>query len=280
MAAKGIPEYFAHKKYNISPEDITRLVFGCRPEDIQERVIITPIWSTEDFPAEAADSIETVCERDFSPCVYTLSYKNQPMTLVRSGIGAPQAGDVVLALGGTPCRHLIFTGSFGGLTEDLHIGDLLTITESIGGDGYSSYLKEGELSPQAFLKPAKPDAGLNGLLEEHASSLAIENDAVLHKGRIFSSDTIVSQFFHLDEMREKHGCVGIEMETSAVFNCAQVVGIAATALLLVSDVTPTNKSLFSGRTEEDRVRYANVKKEVLSRIILDTLSDERLEGTG
>lgn len=277
MAAKGIPEYFAHKKYNISSEDITRLVFGCRPEDIQEKVILTPIWSTEDFLAEAVDSIETVCERDFSPCVYTLWYKNQPMTLVRSGIGAPQAGDVVLTLGGTPCRHLIFTGSFGGLTGDLHIGDLLTITESIGGDGYSSYLKEGELSPNAFLQPARPDDRLNGVLEEHASSLAAKNNVVLHKGRIFSSDTIVAQFFHLDEMREKHGCAGIEMETSAVFNCSQVAGIAATALLLVSDVIPTNKNLFSGRTEEDRARYSAVKKSVLSRIILDTLSDRRLE---
>jgi purine-nucleoside phosphorylase len=275
----GIPEYFAHKKYNICSEDITRLVLSCEPEDIQEKVILTPIWSKEDFLSEAVDSIETITERNFAPCVYTLSYQDQLISLVRSGIGAPQAGDAVLSLGCTPCRHLIFTGSFGGLTGDLAIGDLLTITESIGGDGYSSYLKEGELSPHAFLKPAKPDAALNGLLEEHAASIATESSAVLHKGRIFSSDTIVSQFFHLDEIAVKHGCAGIEMETSAVFNCSQLTGIAATALLLVSDVIPTNKSLFSGRTEEDRARYRSVKQSVLGRIILDTLCDERLDGT-
>ena len=275
--SKGIPEYFNHKKYNISPEDITRLVLSCEPEDIQEKVILTPIWSKEEFLSEAVDSVETITERDFTPCVYTLSCQGQPISLVRSGVGAPQAGDVVLALGCTPCRQLIFTGSFGGLTGNLIIGDLLTITESIGGDGYSSYLKEGELSPDAFLKPAKPDAGLNGLLEEHAASLAEENGVVIHKGRIFSSDTIVSQFFHLDEITEKHDCAGIEMETSAVFNCSRLVGIAATALLLVSDVIPTNKSLFSGRTEDERSRYKYVKKSVLSRIILETLCDGRLD---
>lgn len=274
---KGIPEYFAHKKYNISPEDITRLVLRCEPEDIQKKVILTPIWSKEDFLTDIVDNIETISESDFVPCVYTVSYQNRLMTLVRSGIGAPQAGDVVLALGCTPCRHLIFTGSFGGLTEDLAIGDLLTIAESIGGDGYSSYLKEGELSPHAFLKPARPDAGLNGLLEEHAASLAAENNVNLHKGKIFSSDTIVAQFYHLDGIREKHGCRGIEMETSAVFNCSRLVGIAATALLLVSDVIPTNKSLFSGRTEDERSRYKYVKKSVLSRIILETLCDGRLD---
>lgn len=275
--SKGIPEYFAHKKYNITSEDITGLILGCEPEDISEKVILTPIWSGDDFLTEAADSIETICERNFSPCVYTLTYKKQRITLVRSGMGAPQAGDVVLTLGGTPCRYLIFTGSFGGLTADLAIGDLMTITESIGGDGYSSYLKEGELAPHAFLKPARPDAGLNGLLEEHATALAAEGNIPLHQGRIFSSDTIVSQFFHLDEMRDKYGCCGIEMETSAVFNCARLVGIAATALLIVSDVIATNKSLFSGRTEADSWIYRTTKKAVLSRIILDTLCDERLD---
>lgn len=276
--SKGIPEYFAHKKHNISSEDITRLVLGCEPEDISEKVILTPIWSKDEFLAEAADSTETVCERNFSPCVYNLTYKNQRITLVRSGMGAPLAGDVVLTLGCTPCRYLIFTGSFGSLTVDLAIGDLLTITESIGGDGYSSYLKEGDLAPHAFLKPAEPDASLNGLLEEHATTLATESNVPLHKGRIFSSDTIVSQFFHLDEMREKYGCNGIEMETSAVFNCSRLVGIAATALLIVSDVIATNKSLFSGRTEAERWIYQATKKSVLSRIILDTLCDERLDG--
>jgi len=223
------------------------------------------------------DSIEAICERNFSPCVYTITYKKQRITLIRSGMGAPLAGDVVLTLGCTPCRYLIFTGSFGGLTADLSIGDLLMITESIGGDGYSSYLKEGDLAPHAFLKPAGPDAKLNGLLEEHATALAAESNVPLHQGRIFSSDTIVSQFFHLDEMRDKYGCSGIEMETSAVFNCSRLVGIASTALLIVSDVIATNKSLFSGRTEADRWIYRTTRKSVLSRIILDTLCDEWLD---
>ena len=275
---KGIPEYFAHDQYHISPQDVTRLILHCEPETIHEKVIVTPCWNPEEFLTDAADTFRTIYEGNyFSTCAYELTYRDQPITLIRSGVGAPVTGDVVLALGCTPCKHLIFTGSFGGLTEDLSIGDLLTITESIAGEGYSSYLKEGNLSPNAFLKPASPDTGLNGILEEYAISLAGENGVSLHKGRVFSSDTIVAQFFHLDEIRNKYDCVGIEMETSAVFNCSKLVGISAAALLLVSDVIPTGKSLFSGRTEEDRARYKSVRKSVLSRIILDTLCDERLE---
>ena len=276
--AKGIPEYFAHDKSNISPRDVTKLILHCEPEEIREKVIVTPCWSPVEFLTDTVDDIRTITETGaYNTCVYELVYRNQPITLVRSGVGAPVTGDVVLALGCTPCHRLIFTGSFGGLTEDLSIGDLFTVTESIGGDGYSSYLQEGELSPNAFLKPARPDAGLNGLLEEYAASLAGENGVSLHNGRVFSSDTIVAQFFHLDEIRNKYDCIGIEMETSAVFNCCKLVGIPAAALLLVSDVIPTGKSLFSGRTEEDRARYKFIKKSVLSRIILDTLCDERLD---
>jgi purine-nucleoside phosphorylase len=275
---KGIPEYFAHDRYNIQPCDVTRLILRCEPEEIRERVIITPAWHPDVFVTEAADSIRTINETTaYNTCIYELAYRGQLITLVRSGIGAPLTGDVILALGCTPCRKLIFTGSFGGLTEKLTIGDLFTVTESISGDGYSSYLAEGHLAPKAFLQPAEPDPDLNDLLEKHAAELARASGVTLHRGRIFSSDTIVAQYFHLDEMAEKYGCRGIEMETSAVFNSARLTGIAATAMLIVSDVIPTGKSLFSGRTQEDRDHYKEIKKAVLSKIILDTLTDSKLE---
>ena len=268
---KGIPDYFAHDKYNIAACDVCRLILHCEPDDIREKVIITPCWN-ESFINEVADSIETVTE----DMVFEVSYSGKKFTLVRSGVGAPLTGDVVLALGCTPCQYIIFTGSFGGLTDKVNIGDLLVVTESVAGDGFSSYLQEGRLSARSFLKPAKPDAGLNELLEKHAVSLTGEKGVALYKDRVFCSDTIVAEYFHLDTMKDTHGCIGVEMETAAVFNAAQVVGIRTTALLVVSDVIPMNKSLFSGRTEEERARRKYVREQVLSRIILDTLIDKRL----
>jgi purine-nucleoside phosphorylase len=275
---KGIPEYFRHERYNIQPCDVTRLMLRCEPEEIQERVIVTPCWHPDVFVSDAADSIRTINETTaYNTCVYELSYKNQLITLVRSGIGAPLTGDVILSLGCTPCRKLIFTGSFGGLTEDLTIGDLFTVTESIGGDGYSSYLAEGDLAPKAFLRPVEPDPDLNNLLEKYATAIAGASGVNLHRGRIFSIDTIVAQYFHLDEMAVKYGCSGIEMETSAVFNAARLTGINATALLIVSDVIATGKNLFTGRTQADRDHYQKIKSTVLSQIILDTLTDGQLK---
>jgi purine-nucleoside phosphorylase len=275
---KGLPEHFAHDRYNIKPDDVTRLILRCEPEQIHEKVIVTPCWHPEEFLADVVDNIKTIAEGNaYETHIYEISYQKQAISLVCSGIGAPQTGDVVLALGCTPCRYLVFTGSFGGLTEDLKIGDLFIITESIGGDGYSSYLAEDELTPNAFLKPAVPDPGLNNLLEKHAAAEAGARGVPLHQGRIFTTDTIVAQYFHLEEMVKKYGCSGIEMETSAVFNGARMTGIAATALLIVSDVIPTGKNLFSGRTQRDQDRYHEIKRNVLGKIILNTLTDSQLK---
>jgi purine-nucleoside phosphorylase len=268
---RGIPRYFSHGEYNIAPCDVCRLILRCETDDVREKVIITPCWS-ESFLTEIADNIEAIAE----DMVFEVSYKDEKFTLIRSGVGAPLTGDVVLALGCTPCRYIIFTGSFGGLTEAVAIGDLLVVTESIAGDGFSSYLAEGRLSARSFLKPVKPDATINGLLEEYAVAMSKDRGVALHKDRIFCSDTIVAEYFHLDTMKDTHGCIGVEMETSAVFNAAQVVGIKAAALLMASDVIPINKSLFSGCSEEEGARRKYVREQVLSRIIMETLADKRL----
>jgi purine-nucleoside phosphorylase len=269
---KGIPDYFLLKRYDIKPDDICRLFFKCEPQDIQEGVIITPLWLA-DIWADIADNMITI----FENLVYTLSYHDKKFTFIRSGMGASQAGDLVLALSCTPCHHIIFTGSFGGLTDKLKIGDFLTITESMGGDGYSSYLVKGKLSQKKFLKSTRPHTEFNKILKEYAAKeIAKEKGIALHEGRIFSTDTIIGQFQHLDMITGKLGCVGIEMETSAVFNAAALTGMPATALLLASDVIATGKSLFSGRTIEEKERYQKIKRTVLSKIILETLSDKRL----
>src|SRR5438874_7143320 len=47
------------------------------------------------------------------------------VTVIRSGLGAPQTGDIVLALGCTRCETLVFSGSVGGLDAAMGIGDLV-----------------------------------------------------------------------------------------------------------------------------------------------------------
>ena len=67
--------------------------------------------------------------------------------------------------------------------------------------------------------------------------------------------------------------IGIEMETSAVFGAAKLVGIKAGALLEVSDVTINGKNLFSGRTKEDTERRRLIRESVMAKAILESIID-------
>jgi purine-nucleoside phosphorylase len=153
----------------------------------------------------------------------------------------------------------------------MRIGDLILPAESVSGDGFSSYLAAGQLRPDCFLAPARPDPELLSRLRQIAAPLCVESDAALLEGRVFSSDSIVAQFHHLDEMVNSHGCIGIEMETAAVFRAARLVGIPAAALLQISDVAPDSKSLFSGRTEAEQQRRQQLRRELVSRIVIEAL---------
>lgn len=269
---KGIPDYFELQNYNISPNDIVRLTLHCETSDIRSRVIVSPVWKENIF-FDHVDSVETIAEG----FVYEIVYGDRKFTYIRSGIGAPQTGDVILALGCTPCKNIIFIGTVGGLSKDLVIGDLVLVTESISGDGFSNYLRNKELAPTNFLKSAKPNSELNSLLEKQVRFQCQNKDVILNKGVVFSSDSIIAQFPHLDSIVKKFNCIGVEMETSAVFNAAALVGIKASAILQVSDVIPVYKSLFSGRTKKDHQRRRDIRKKCLSKIVLDTFCDNRID---
>lgn len=269
---KGIPGYFSLDKFNVSPADTVALILHCKPSDIRKNVILSPTWSEKHFSRYIA-KIETISEG----FVYDISYQGKSITYIRSGMGAPFAGDAILALSCTPCENVIFIGSVGGLKESLVIGDLVLVNRSISGDGFSNYIEKAPLTSSSFLTSTRPNIELSILLEEIARSICEEPGITLSKGDIFSIDTIVASFVHLDFIEREFDCIGIEMETSAVFNAASLVGLKAAALLQLSDVIPTNKSLFSGRTEQDQDRRQYIREAFLSKIVLETLMDNRLD---
>jgi purine-nucleoside phosphorylase len=235
-----LPEYFQLQKYNITPEDIVKLYLRCDSDAIRPTVIVTPNWQANIFERHA-DSIITVSEG----IVYEIEYHGQVITLIRSGIGAPQTGDFVLALACTPCSSIIFTGSVGGLSAEVETQD-------------------------CFLQAVEPDLELTNLVKNLTLGICQRESISLHCGTVFSIDSIIAQFFRLDYLVKNFNCIGIEMETSSVFRAAKLVGIRASAILQISDVIPRNKSLFSGRTTEDKERRIFIRERILTKAILDS----------
>jgi purine-nucleoside phosphorylase len=132
-------------------------------------------------------------------------------------------------------------------------------------------LKPETVPDDRLLERAKPDTSLTSHLDETAAEVCARDSIALHRGTVFSIDSIVAQFSRIDYMRHELDCIGIEMETAATFHAARLVGIQAAALLMVSDVIPMKKSLFSGRTEADRARRGEVRRNQLSEAIFKAL---------
>ncbi len=262
---KLLPDFFQLEKYSISPADVIRMTFQCDPDVIQSDVILMPWWQPGIYDLWV-DSIATITE----DMVFEVVYDGKPISIIRSGIGAPQTGDIMLALGCTACERVVFAGSVGGLREDIRVGDLMIPEFSYCGDGYSRYLEPGFPPKDCFLDRAAPNLALSLALSRSVNRIAQEAGIPVHSGPVFSIDCILAQFSKLDDIIHSLGCIGIEMETAAVFKAAGMVGIQATALFSVSDVCVINKSLYSGRTEEEKEHRRVIRKQVLAKAVLDS----------
>ncbi len=269
MGENRVPDHFSWSRYGIGPGDITRLTLGCDPDRVRPLVVLAPVWPPEVL-ADHVDSSASIS--DGLVKVDDVTCGGLSFSYVRSGIGAPLAGDVTIALGCTGCSHMLFIGSAGGLSQDEQIGDLALPTHSITGDGFSGYLAPSSGGPDFLLgKEVAPDSDFQAVVAACASDLGTLADVAVHTGSIFSTDTILGQFHHLDWMIQRFGCIGIEMETAAVFRVARLVGIKAAALLQFSDVIPAQKSLFSGRTPRDQARRREVRSTVLAEAVIAAL---------
>ena len=265
---KSLPDSFQLEKFGISTRDVTHMVFQCEPEAIHADVILMPWWQPQVF--------EPWVERivTLSPNVlFEIEVQGRPVSIVRTGIGAPLAGDATLALGCTGCRRLLFAGSLGGLGAGMRLADLVIPTVSLAGDGFCRYLQAGFPQEDSFLEPVSPDSALSQAVANAARALIEGREMSLHSGPVYSTDSILAQFSWLEPMVAKLGCIGIEMETAAVFKAARRVGIRAAALLSVSDLPFNKQTLYAGRSQAEKEHVRNTRKEILAKAILDCLKD-------
>lgn len=244
----------SHLKYGTTEENI-RVRKGYN--QILENVVIAPWWSHDIFEGFGFEVVQT-SEKVFNFYSDALSFSY--IELKR--IGAPSVMDFILSLGVTKCANLIFLGSAGSLDEKINIGDIVVPKYSICGDGASRYLNKN--LEDEFLKNKYPS-------EEFTKKLI----DVLNKNKLryhyvpnYSIDTVFAQFYHIDKILEL-GAKTIEMETAVLFKCNELLKINVTALFCISDNTLQNKSLYSGRTEEEDDYRHKVRYEIIPNIIID-----------
>lgn len=187
---------------------------------------------------------------------YTGTYKGKPVSIMGSGMGMPSIGiycNELYQFYGV--ENIIRIGSCGGLQEDVHLRDLIIVQGACTDSNYASqYHLDGTYSAISSYN-----------LLEKAVQLAKEKKINYHVGNVLASD-----FFYMADGGSnikwaKMGCLGVEMESYALFATAAYLKKNALTLLTVSDSLVTSEET----TSEEREKTFTAMMEVALEIAYD-----------
>jgi DeoD family purine-nucleoside phosphorylase len=165
----------------------------------------------------------------------------EPMTVQSTGMGGPSAAIVIAELAELGARRLLRVGTCGALQSSLALGDLVIAEEAIAEDGTSRALgAAGRAAPDRELL-----ASLRGVAVAHGDDGA----ARIHCGAVVSSDLFYDGPAGAEERWIAAGALAVEMEVATLFALAARRGLAAGAVLLVSDLVRPR-----ARIGEERLR--------------------------
>ncbi len=171
---------------------------------------------------------------------YTGYYKDKRVTVMASGMGMPSMGIYSYELFHFyGVETIIRVGSCGAYAPDLHLYDLILVEEA-----YST-------SSFAKVQNGSTDTIIPASLELTASLAATANSLNMsyHQGRIYSSDVFYTKDSVYETMYQNYQCLGVEMESFALFHNARVLGKKAACVLTVSDSFITREETTSDERE-------------------------------
>lgn len=157
---------------------------------------------------------------------YTGFYKGKEITVMASGMGMPSIGIYSYELYKFyDVENIIRIGTAGAYTDKLSLLDLVLVdtafSESSFAENQNGYTE----------RTIKSSEELNKTILDTASSLEIP----VISGTIHSSDVFYSDVCDFNKLRDEHGCLGVEMESFALFHNAKALNKKATCLVTISD---------------------------------------------
>jgi DeoD family purine-nucleoside phosphorylase len=145
----------------------------------------------------------------------------EPLTIQSTGMGGPSAAIVMEELCDLGLQRAIRVGTCGALAGDLSLGDLIVAEAALAADGTSRALGAGAL--------VAADGALVAALRAAAGEGA-------RTGTVATSDL----FYDRDRARvagwAEAGALAVEMEAATLLRVAELRGVRAACVLLVSDV--------------------------------------------
>ena len=185
---------------------------------------------------------------------YTGTYQGKKITVMASGMGMPSIGIYAYELYHYyHVETIIRVGTCGAYTSDVNLYDTV-LASKIYSDSNYAYNQNKEES-----HIIEADQEFNQKIMNQAK----KDNIPLKVGCIHSSDVFYKENDNFREINEKYGCLGVEMESFALFHYAKVFHRKAVCLLTISN------SLVDGSTttsEERQNSFLNMIELALNTI--------------
>jgi len=184
---------------------------------------------------------------------YTGYYKGKKVSIMGSGMGMPSIGiyshELYSQYG---VETIIRIGSCGSLQEDVHLRDIIIAQGSCTDSAFAhQYQLPGTFSAISTYE-----------VLEKAVEKAKEKGVSYHVGNVLASDV----FYHADTDSAAKwasmGCLGVEMESYALFATAAYLKKKALTLLTVSDSLVTNEETTAQEREKTFTAMMEIALEI------------------
>lgn len=164
---------------------------------------------------------------------FTGTYKGKKVTVMGSGMGMPSIGIYSYELYNEyGVENIIRVGSCGSYTKDINIYDVIVVDKAYSESSYANV---------AFGYDEHTLEADKSLVEKLNAAANRLNIPVFNK-TIHSSDVFYrAKGDVFKDVRDPYGCVGVEMESFALFANARHLGKKAACILTVSDSLVTHE---------------------------------------
>lgn len=178
---------------------------------------------------------------------------NDNLCFLDGGRGAPMAVDTLEVLNALGVKNVISVGLIGSFVDDLEIGEIIVVDKAFVEEGTSLHYYE-------TIEYSLPDLQLFNQLHEYFKTSKVAS--------IVSTDAIYRQTFYKEALWRNKGCVGVDMETSALLSVGRYLKMHVASIMMVSDKHPISQ-------ENDIWQWkmtSDLRKEMLFQVIDFALS--------
>jgi len=189
-----------------------------------------------------------------------ISIEGRPdVCFVQGAYGAPAAADTLETVRALGAKRVLVIGMCGGFGKEIQVGDIVVPHRILCEEGASFHYYEQP-------RWARPDGEMHEKARAHFERIGkTTTDATV------TCDAFFRQTFFKEQKWREEGCVGVDMEASALLNVAAYYGMPAAAVLLCSDRHPLNEGEPKwawGGGDFREVRHAFIRNAVLLALAL------------